>query len=126
MVHCLGHYSVEVATVSEKLYLTTGVLTALQGPPVWVALHGWIKQGEGGGGGGVRVPALTRRALARCTSSGSQLWASPTRMAVERAMQRWPAAPKAAPTSWFSVFSLLASGITTPWFFAPWKHAKQP
>lgn len=65
------------------------------------------------------VPAFTRRALARSTRSGSQLRASPTRMAVDRAMQRCPAAPKAAPTSWFRVFSLLASGITTPWFLAP-------
>lgn len=66
------------------------------------------------------APAFTCRALARSTSSGNQLLASPTRMAVDRAMQRCPAAPNAAPTSWFRVFSLLASGITTPWFLAPW------
>lgn len=65
------------------------------------------------------LPALTRRFLARSTSSGSHFLASPTRMAVERAMQRCPAAPNAAPTSWLRVFSLLASGMTTPWFLAP-------
>lgn len=67
-----------------------------------------------------QVPALTRRFFARSTSSGNQFWASPMRIAVESAIHLWPAAPKAAPTNWLSVFSLLASGITTPWFFAPW------
>lgn len=67
-----------------------------------------------------QVPALTRRLFARSTSSGNQFWASPMRIAVESAIHLWPAAPKAAPTNWLSVFSLLASGITTPWFFAPW------
>lgn len=65
------------------------------------------------------VPAFTRRFLALSTNSGNHFCASPTKIAVDRAIQRWPAAPKAAPTSWFKVFSLLASGITTPWFFAP-------
>lgn len=65
------------------------------------------------------VPAFTRRAFVRSTSSGNQFRASPTKTAVDRAMQRWPAAPNAAPTSWFRVFSLFASGITTPWFLAP-------
>lgn len=68
----------------------------------------------------LQVPAFTRSDLERSTSSGSHSRDSPTKIAVERAMQRWPAAPKAAPTSWLSVFSLLASGITTPWFLAPW------
>lgn len=67
----------------------------------------------------MKLPAFTRRDLERSTSSGSHSWDSPTNMAVESAMQRWPAAPKAAPTSWLMVFSLLASGITTPWFLAP-------
>ena len=30
-----------------------------------------------------------------------------------------PAAPKAAPMSWLMVYSLFASGMMTPWFFAP-------
>ena len=37
-------------------------------------------------------------------------------------MQRWPAAPKPAPTSALSDCSLFASGITTAWFFAPIMH----
>jgi len=37
-------------------------------------------------------------------------------------MQRWPAAPKPAPTSALSVCSFGASGITTTWFFAPIMH----
>ncbi len=37
-------------------------------------------------------------------------------------MQRWPAAPKAAPTSALRVCSLCASGSTTAWFFAPIMH----
>ena len=37
-------------------------------------------------------------------------------------MHRWPAAPKAAPTSWLMVYSLLASGMMTPWFLAPMLH----
>jgi hypothetical protein len=34
-------------------------------------------------------------------------------------MQRWPAAPKPAPTSALIVCSRCASGSTTAWFFAP-------
>lgn len=67
----------------------------------------------------MNLPAFTRSDLDRSTSSGSHLRDSPTKTAVDRAIQRWPAAPKAAPTSWLRVFSLLASGITTPWFLAP-------
>ena len=45
------------------------------------------------------LPALTLSFLAFSTSSGIQFLASPTNTAVDRAMHRWPAAPKAAPTS---------------------------
>ncbi len=37
-------------------------------------------------------------------------------------MQRWPAAPKAAPARALRVCSLLASGMTMAWFFAPIMH----
>ena len=43
---------------------------------------------------------------------------SPMKTAVERAMQRWPAAPKAAPTSELRVASLLASCMMAAWFLA--------
>ena len=43
------------------------------------------------------LPALTLSFLAFSTSSGIQFLASPTNTAVDRAMHRWPAAPKAAP-----------------------------
>mmetsp|Transcript_91885 Transcript_91885/g.297332 ORF Transcript_91885/g.297332 Transcript_91885/m.297332 type:complete len:202 (+) Transcript_91885:746-1351(+) len=65
------------------------------------------------------VPAPSFSCLALAASSSTQPWASPTKMAVESAMQRWPAAPKAAPVSLLSTDSLSASGITTPWFLAP-------
>jgi hypothetical protein len=68
------------------------------------------------------VPALTFRVLALATRSGTQLRASPTSTSVEAAMQRWPAAPKAAPTIALRVCSLLASGSTTAWFLAPIMH----
>mmetsp|Transcript_29977 Transcript_29977/g.73012 ORF Transcript_29977/g.73012 Transcript_29977/m.73012 type:complete len:355 (-) Transcript_29977:102-1166(-) len=64
------------------------------------------------------MPADTTRRSARGTSSLIHSCASPTNTAVVSAMQRWPAAPNAAPTSASSVFSLLASGSTTAWFFA--------
>jgi hypothetical protein len=44
---------------------------------------------------------------------------SPTKTAVDNAMQRWPAAPKAAPTTAFKAASWSASGSTVAWFFAP-------
>ena len=59
------------------------------------------------------VPALTLSVFALATMSGIQFWASPTSTVTEVAMQRWPAAPKVAPTSAFSDCSLLASGMTT-------------
>ncbi|MNS90762.1 hypothetical protein D3C72_1248250 [compost metagenome] len=65
------------------------------------------------------VPELTLSFLERSTKSGSQLRASPTSTATDEAMQRWPAAPKAAPTSWFSATSGSASGRITQWFLAP-------
>mmetsp|Transcript_21293 Transcript_21293/g.36559 ORF Transcript_21293/g.36559 Transcript_21293/m.36559 type:complete len:211 (+) Transcript_21293:917-1549(+) len=64
-------------------------------------------------------PALTRSVWALATRSGSQLYASPTRTATEIAMQRCPAAPKAAPVRALMECCLLASGSTTAWFFAP-------
>jgi len=38
-------------------------------------------------------------------------------------MQRWPAAPNAAPTRALAVASGAASPITTAWFFAPVRSA---
>ena len=64
-------------------------------------------------------PPLTFRALARSTISGSQSRVSPTVTTVLSAMQRWPAAPKAAPTIAFRVWFLLLSGRTAAWFLAP-------
>src|SRR5690606_7668603 len=64
-------------------------------------------------------PALTFKVLVLLTSSSTQCLVSPTSTATESAIQRCPAAPKAAPTKAFKVCSLLASGITTTWFFAP-------
>ena len=47
-------------------------------------------------------------------------WAvPPTKTAAEMAMQRWPAAPKAAPARAAVVASGKASGSTTAWFLAP-------
>ena len=66
------------------------------------------------------MPALTFSFLARSTTSGIQLRASPTQTTVDSAMHRCPAAPNAAPTSDDNVASLLASGRITPWFFAAW------
>jgi hypothetical protein len=51
--------------------------------------------------------------FAFATISGIHFWASPTSTVTEVAMQRWPAAPKVAPTKALSACSLLASGITT-------------
>ncbi|MDT4847128.1 hypothetical protein FQZ97_811770 [compost metagenome] len=68
------------------------------------------------------VPAPIFSVLALAISSGTQLRASPTSTATDTAMQRWPAAPKLAPASALSVCSLLASGITMAWFFAPIMH----
>ena len=45
------------------------------------------------------LPAETLSCLARSTSSGIHFLASPTKMAVDSAMHRWPAAPNAAPTN---------------------------
>eukprot|EP00952_Eustigmatos_sp_NYUAD-ZCMA_P013727 54199-Eustigmatos_ZCMA.PRE.1 len=47
----------------------------------------------------------TLRVLAFSTSCGIQLLASPTMTATDRAMQRWPAAPKAAPIREFNTES---------------------
>ena len=44
-------------------------------------------------------PAVTFSFFARSTSSGIHFLESPTKMAVDRAMQRCPAAPNAAPTN---------------------------
>lgn len=43
----------------------------------------------------------------------------PTKTTVLSAMRFCPAAPKPAATSAFKVASMLASGMTTAWFFAP-------
>mmetsp|Transcript_60668 Transcript_60668/g.161211 ORF Transcript_60668/g.161211 Transcript_60668/m.161211 type:complete len:206 (-) Transcript_60668:623-1240(-) len=64
-------------------------------------------------------PGPTVNFLAFSAKSGIQDSASPTKTAVESAMQRCPAAPKAAPHRLFNTVSLSASGITTPWFLAP-------
>mmetsp|Transcript_10135 Transcript_10135/g.38457 ORF Transcript_10135/g.38457 Transcript_10135/m.38457 type:complete len:200 (-) Transcript_10135:536-1135(-) len=63
-------------------------------------------------------PAETLSALAFWTSSGIQSALSPTNTATLRAMQRCPAAPKAAPTIAFSAAPLSASGMIVTWFFA--------
>ena len=68
------------------------------------------------------VPAPILSVLALATSSGIHCRASPTSTATETAMQRWPAAPKAAPARALSVCSLWASGITIAWFLAPIMH----
>ncbi|VWC49645.1 hypothetical protein BLA6863_07740 [Burkholderia lata] len=65
------------------------------------------------------APALTFSAFAFSTSSGSQSRALPTSTTTDVAMQRWPAAPKPAPTSALIDCSRCASGSTTAWFFAP-------
>ncbi|GAB3384954.1 hypothetical protein GCM10027514_25350 [Azotobacter armeniacus] len=44
---------------------------------------------------------------------------TPTATATERAMQRSPEEPKAAPSSELTALSRSASGITMAWFFAP-------
>ena len=49
---------------------------------------------------GVAAGQLTLSDCDLCTSSGIQFLVSPTKMAVDKAMQRCPAAPKAAPTNW--------------------------
>mmetsp|Transcript_108656 Transcript_108656/g.233957 ORF Transcript_108656/g.233957 Transcript_108656/m.233957 type:complete len:230 (+) Transcript_108656:565-1254(+) len=64
-------------------------------------------------------PAPHLSFFALSTSSGSQFTVSPTQRTVERAMQRCPAAPKAAPTSAFRVASLSQSGMIVAWFLAP-------
>ncbi|MNH08685.1 hypothetical protein D3C79_681100 [compost metagenome] len=64
-------------------------------------------------------PALTLSLLAASLISGSHSRALPTNTATEVAMQRWPAAPKAAPTRALTVCVRLASGSTTAWFLAP-------
>mmetsp|Transcript_81853 Transcript_81853/g.226849 ORF Transcript_81853/g.226849 Transcript_81853/m.226849 type:complete len:213 (-) Transcript_81853:544-1182(-) len=65
------------------------------------------------------VPAPSLSLLALAARSPSHASVSPTKMAVESAMHRWPAAPKAAPVSLLRTDSLSASGRTTPWFLAP-------
>mmetsp|Transcript_69395 Transcript_69395/g.185185 ORF Transcript_69395/g.185185 Transcript_69395/m.185185 type:complete len:299 (-) Transcript_69395:230-1126(-) len=65
-------------------------------------------------------PTLRRRALS--TREGIHSAVSPTKTATEIAMQRWPAAPNAAPTMPLRACSLLASGSTTAWFLAPTLH----
>ena len=50
--------------------------------------------------------------------SSNHFLVSPTKSTVDKAMQRCPAAPKAALTSAFTTVSLCASASTTPWFFA--------
>mmetsp|Transcript_34434 Transcript_34434/g.93294 ORF Transcript_34434/g.93294 Transcript_34434/m.93294 type:complete len:202 (+) Transcript_34434:627-1232(+) len=65
------------------------------------------------------VPTLKRNCLALSARSSIQACVLPTKIAVERAMHRCPAAPKAAPVSLFNTSSLLASGRITPWFLAP-------
>mmetsp|Transcript_28350 Transcript_28350/g.92588 ORF Transcript_28350/g.92588 Transcript_28350/m.92588 type:complete len:315 (-) Transcript_28350:127-1071(-) len=65
------------------------------------------------------LPAPTLSALAFSTMRSCMRLLSPTKTAVETAMQRCPAAPNAAPVSAFTVDSSAASGITTAWFFAP-------
>ncbi|MOA17039.1 hypothetical protein D3C78_1372800 [compost metagenome] len=68
------------------------------------------------------TPAPIFRLLAFSTRSGSQVWASPTRITTDSAMQRWPAAPKAAPARLLRVCCLWASGRTMAWFLAPIMH----
>mmetsp|Transcript_18716 Transcript_18716/g.72212 ORF Transcript_18716/g.72212 Transcript_18716/m.72212 type:complete len:240 (+) Transcript_18716:425-1144(+) len=70
--------------------------------------------------GSMPGPILSALALAASSSTHSEV--SPTKTAVERAMQRWPAAPNAAPASWFSTDSLLASGMIVAWFLAAMLH----
>mmetsp|Transcript_41008 Transcript_41008/g.128583 ORF Transcript_41008/g.128583 Transcript_41008/m.128583 type:complete len:264 (+) Transcript_41008:658-1449(+) len=64
-------------------------------------------------------PAETLSFRARSASSGIHSLVSATKIAWLSAMQRWPAAPKAAPTMALSVASLSASGRIVTWFFAP-------
>eukprot|EP01139_Manchomonas_bermudensis_P009960 Amastigsp_a339752_75.p3 type:complete len:353 gc:universal Amastigsp_a339752_75:1234-176(-) len=63
-------------------------------------------------------PPLTLSLDAFATTSLTHSLASPTKTATERAMHRWPAAPKAAPTRAFVAPSRLASGRNTPWLRA--------
>mmetsp|Transcript_108572 Transcript_108572/g.324663 ORF Transcript_108572/g.324663 Transcript_108572/m.324663 type:complete len:403 (+) Transcript_108572:517-1725(+) len=65
------------------------------------------------------VPGPSFSCLALAARSLIHSCVSPTKMAVDSAMQRCPAAPKAAPVSLFRTDSLSASGRMTPWFFAP-------
>ena len=46
------------------------------------------------------LPAPTLSFLHRSMSSGIQFFDSPTHTSVDRAMQRWPAAPIPAPANW--------------------------
>mmetsp|Transcript_35611 Transcript_35611/g.84315 ORF Transcript_35611/g.84315 Transcript_35611/m.84315 type:complete len:240 (-) Transcript_35611:520-1239(-) len=68
------------------------------------------------------VPPLTVSAFAFSTREESIAFESPTKTAALRAMQRWPAAPNAAPTSAFTAWVGRASGITTPQFLAAMLH----
>mmetsp|Transcript_54644 Transcript_54644/g.144393 ORF Transcript_54644/g.144393 Transcript_54644/m.144393 type:complete len:206 (-) Transcript_54644:558-1175(-) len=67
-------------------------------------------------------PADTLSFLARSTMPGIQSRASPTSTATLRAMQRWPAAPKAAPARASRARSREASGSTQAWFLAAMLH----
>lgn len=69
--------------------------------------------------------SLTLSCFALDTISGIHSLDSPTKIAVDRAIHLWPAAPKAAPTNWLMVCSLLASGRITPWFLAPCPVARK-
>mmetsp|Transcript_8533 Transcript_8533/g.26568 ORF Transcript_8533/g.26568 Transcript_8533/m.26568 type:complete len:241 (-) Transcript_8533:460-1182(-) len=68
---------------------------------------------------GFVLPGPTRSFAARSAISSIHALLSPTKTAVDSAMQRWPAAPNAEPTSELSACSLSASGMMTPWFLAP-------
>ncbi len=63
-------------------------------------------------------PLPSLRVWALATKSLTQSLAAPTKMATDSAMQRCPAAPKAAPTICERAASLSASGSTTAWFLA--------
>ena len=64
-------------------------------------------------------PADTFSSLALLIKASLYLPIPPTNTAAEMAMQRCPAAPKAAPTRAEAVASGLASGMMTAWFLAP-------
>ena len=61
----------------------------------------------------------TFRASACFARASRQGATPPTNTAAEMAMQRWPAAPNAAPINALTAASGSASGMMTAWFLAP-------